>query len=110
MYARVWKAIILPGKVEEFEAAVKSIILAWRQMAGFRGLLVLRTGPGETPEVTVVSTWETLEDLRGSQNDTFQQAVVRVLSYCEPHPSVREEHVVVSEFASPRSSDITAID
>ena len=109
MYARVWRIGILPGKVDEFEALVKSIVPAWRQMAGFRGLLVLRTGPGEMLDATVVSTWETLDELRSSENSTFQQAVARALSFCEPHPTMREEQVIVSEFASPDSSDITAI-
>ena len=109
MYARVWRFGILPGKAEEFEAFVKSIVPAWRQMAGFRGLLVLRTGPGEMLDTTVVSTWETLEDLRGSENSTFQKSVARALSFCEPHPSMREEQVVVNEFVSPASSEITVI-
>ena len=113
MYARVWRIGILPGKAEEFDTLIKSVIPAWRQMAGFRGLLVLRTGPGEMLDGTIVSTWATLDDLRGSENSTFQQTLVRLLSLCEPHPTMREEEVVVSEHAPPAASaaasDITAI-
>ena len=110
MYARVWRFGILPGKTEEFDSLAKSIVPAWKRMAGFRGLLVMRTGPGEMLEATVVSTWETMEQLRGSENKTFQETVVRALSFCEPHPSMREEEVVISEFISQGVSDITAID
>jgi heme-degrading monooxygenase HmoA len=110
MYARVWKFGILPGKTEEFDAVAKSIVSAWKRMAGFRGLLVMRTGPGEMLDATVISTWETMEELRGSENKTFQETVVRVLSYCEPRPSMREEQVVVNEYPSQGVSDITAID
>jgi heme-degrading monooxygenase HmoA len=110
MYARVWRFGILPGKTEEFDALVKSIVPVWKRMAGFRGLLVMRTGPGEMLDGTVISTWETMEELRGSENKTFQETVERVLSFWEPHPSMREEQVVVSEYPSQGVSDITAID
>ena len=110
MYARVWRFGILPGKTDEFDSLVKSIVPAWKRMAGFRGLLVMRTGPGEMLDGTVISTWETMEELRGSENKTFQETVARVLSFWEPHPSMREEQVVVSEYPSQGVSDITAID
>jgi heme-degrading monooxygenase HmoA len=100
MYARVWKFVILPGKVEEFAAATKSTIPILKRQPGFRGLLVLHSGPGEKLEATVVSTWESLVALRDSETPTFQQALARTLSLCEHHPSMREEEVLVSEFAS----------
>jgi heme-degrading monooxygenase HmoA len=100
MYARVWKAGILPGKVEEFTAAVNSIRPFLREQQGFCGLLVLRTGPGEGLEATVVSMWASIDDLRNSETPAFQQAVVSVLSFCERRPVMREEEVVLSEFSS----------
>jgi heme-degrading monooxygenase HmoA len=105
MYARVWKFGILPGKVEEFTAAVRSAIPIQQKQAGFRSLLALRTGPGEMLEATVVSVWDSLEDLRNSENPAFQEMLARVLSYCEPRPSVREEEVLVSEIASANPED-----
>ncbi len=95
MYARVWKFGILPGKVEEF---------AVRQ-AGFRGLLVLRGGPGEKLEATAVSAWESLVALRNSENSAFEQMLARILPLCEHHPSMREEEVMVSEFVSQDLTD-----
>jgi heme-degrading monooxygenase HmoA len=105
MYARVWKVGILPGKAEEFAAAINSAIPIVRRQAGFRSLLVLRGGPGEKLEATVVSAWDSLEALRNSENSTFQEAVARMLSYCEHRAFMREEEVLVSEFASHDLSD-----
>ncbi len=100
MYARVWRAGILPGKVEEFKAAIDSARPFLRQQPGFRGLLVLRTGPGEELDATIVSAWASIEDLRNSETNAFQEAVVHVLTTCEPHPVMREEEVVFCEFAA----------
>jgi len=101
MYARVWKLGILPGKVEEFTATAKAGMEILRPQAGFRGLLVLRSGPGEGLEATLVSMWASIEALRNSETTpAYQQALVHFLSLCERHPSMREEEVMVSEFAS----------
>jgi heme-degrading monooxygenase HmoA len=105
MYARVWKLGILPGKVEEFTVAINSIRPFLRRQHGFCGLLVLRTGPGERLETTIVSMWATLEALQNSETSVFQQAVVDILSLCERHPSMREEEVLMSEFASADMDD-----
>ena len=101
MYARVWKLGILPGKVEEFTATAKAGMEILRPQVGFRGLLVLRSGPGEGLEATLVSMWASIEALRNSETTpAYQQALVHFLSLCERHPSMREEEVMVSEFAS----------
>ena len=98
MYARVWKANILPGKVEEFAASIDLVKPLLRRRPGFCGLLVLHTGPGEGLEATVISVWSSIDDLRNSETPAFQQAVARMLSLCERRPLMREEEVVVSEF------------
>jgi heme-degrading monooxygenase HmoA len=105
MYARVWKFVILPGKVEEFAAAAKFAIPILRGQPGFRSFTVLRSGPGERLEATVVSAWDTLVALRNSETSAFQQALARALTVCEPRPFMREEEVLVSEFASDNSDD-----
>lgn len=107
MYARVWKAGILPGKVEEFTAATKAAIPIFNRQSGFRSLLVLRSGPGEMLEATVISVWNSLVDLRNSETSAFRQVVTNVLSFCEPHPSMREEEVLLSELGLPASPDPT---
>jgi heme-degrading monooxygenase HmoA len=107
MYARVWKLVILPGKVAEFAVVAKSAIPILKRQPGFRGLLVLRSGPGEGLEATVVSTWASIDALRGSETGALQQALARALSVCEPRPFMREEEVLVSEFVSDDSDDTT---
>jgi heme-degrading monooxygenase HmoA len=107
MYARVWRVGILPGKAEEFAAAVNSAIQIVRPQAGFRGVLVLRGGPGEKLEATIISAWDSLDALRNSENSAFQEALDRMLSCCEHRAFMREEEVLVSEFASRDLSDTT---
>jgi heme-degrading monooxygenase HmoA len=93
--------------MEEFDAAINSVRPILRGQHGFCGLLVLRSGPGAL-EATVVSVWNSIDDLRNSEATAFQQGVVKVLSYCEPRPVMREEEVVVSEFPSENlDNDIT---
>jgi heme-degrading monooxygenase HmoA len=105
MYARVWRAVILHGKVDEFAAAIKSIIPLLRKLPGFRGIIVLRTGPGEELEATIISMWATIDDLRNSEPTVFQEAVGHMLSTCEPHPLMREEEVVISDFEAGSPDD-----
>jgi heme-degrading monooxygenase HmoA len=105
MYARVWRLGILPGKVEEFTAATRVVLPILNRQSGFRSLLVLRSGPGEMLEATVISVWDSLLALRNSETSAFQRAVAHMLTFCEPRPSMREEEVLVSELASPASLD-----
>jgi heme-degrading monooxygenase HmoA len=107
MYARVWKFVILPGKVEEFAAAADAMLPILRRQVGFRGCLVLRGGPEEKLEATVVSAWDSLVALRNSETSAFQQGLARILSHCEHRPFMREEEVLVSEFVSQDLSDDT---
>lgn len=107
MYARVWKFSILPGKVDEFAAANNAVLPILRKQPGFRILVVLRGGTGERLEATAISAWESLDDLRTGETSEYQQALKPILSCCEPRPSMREEEVVIGEFASPNLSDTT---
>ena len=99
MYARVWKVGILPGKVEEFTAAANAMMPMLRKQPGFRGCVVLRTGPGEALECSVFSLWDSIDALRDSETPAFRQALVPFLALCEDHPLMREEEVLMSEFA-----------
>ena len=105
MYARVWKVGILPGRVEKFTDAAHAMMPILRGQPGFRGCVVLRSGPGEGLEATVVSMWESIDALRESETAAFQQALGTFLSHCERHPFMREEEVLVSEFASKSLDD-----
>ena len=100
MRARVWRVVILPGKMEEFLAHTKSMLPILRRHPGFGGLLAMRSGPGERLEVTVVSMWTTLETLQDSKNPEYRDALVRFLALCEHRPFMREEEVMMSELPS----------
>jgi heme-degrading monooxygenase HmoA len=97
MYARVWKVGILPGKVDEFTSAANDMLPILRGQFGFRGCVVLRSGPGEALEATVVSMWDTIDALRNSETAAFQLALDRFLAICQKQPSMREEEVLVCE-------------
>jgi hypothetical protein len=56
-------------------------------------------------EATVVSVWDSLVALRDSESNVFPQALAHTLTLCEPHPSMREEEVLVSEFPSAKPDD-----
>lgn len=105
MYARVWKVGILPGRVEKFTTAANAMMPILRAQPGFRGCVVLRTGPGEGLEATVISMWESIDALRESETQLFQEALVNFLSNCERHPHMREEEVLLSDFAVPSLDD-----
>lgn len=100
MYARVWKAGILAGKVDAFVASVDSMLPLLKAQPGFCGLLVLHSGAGEALEATVVSMWTSIDTLRDSETPAYREAVVNVLSFCGSHPTMREEEVLIFDFAS----------
>lgn len=101
MHARVSQLRILPGKLEELTGAIQSVIPLSRKQAGFRALVVLRGGSDALPEATVISVWDSLEDLKASEKNLYlYQAIARVLSFCESFPAIREQEVLVSEFAA----------
>jgi len=102
MYARVWRFTVLPEKVEQFARACRSVGALNRKRAGFRGLVVSRGGQRDSPESTVVSVWDSLEDLRASENDAFQKAVARAMACCKDGAVMREEEILIWEFAVPK--------
>ena len=102
MYARVWKFDVLPERIEQFAAGCRSVLSLNRRRAGFRGLVVLRGGPRDAPESTVVSGWDSLEHLRASESGSFQKAVARVLTCCKRGAVLCEEEILVWDFTAPK--------
>ena len=101
MHARVTHFHILPGQIKEFQGAVDSVVPLIRKQAGFRALVVLHASQGTKPEATVLSLWDSFDNLKASEKNMFlYQALARVLSYCEGFPTIREHEVLVSEFAA----------
>jgi heme-degrading monooxygenase HmoA len=101
MYARVWRMSVLPENVEQFAADCRSGGVVNHGQPGYRGLLVLRGGPLDSPDATVVSLWDSLEALRASESDAFQKAVAGVLARCKPGAMLREEEILTWEMPAP---------
>ncbi len=105
MYARVMQLHILPGKLEEFLAAVDSLRPELRKQNGFRAMLILRPPGSPVTDstnreigVTTFTFWETMDDLRASEKNMFlYKALARMLSMCRGFPLIHEEEVIASE-------------
>lgn len=102
MHARVTQFRIRPGKLEEFAAAVDSLVPLMHQQQGFKSLMVLRgdSAPGTGPEATVITTWDSLDSLRANEENLyFYRAMARVMAFSEGFPAIHEHEVLVSEFS-----------
>jgi|HubBroStandDraft_6_1064221.scaffolds.fasta_scaffold06335_5 quinol monooxygenase YgiN len=103
MVARVTHYRIRPGKIEEFCATVQSVTAAMDKLKGFRVLLILR-GEGEASrDAMAISVWESAQDLKDSDNDTFYYDIIhRLISYCESFSPMHQQEVLISKFARPQ--------
>jgi heme-degrading monooxygenase HmoA len=100
MVARVTHYRIREGKVDEFVATVESLTAAMDKLKGFRVLLVLHGEDKSRREAMAISVWDSAEDLRDSDNNTFYYNVLaRVLSCCESFSPMHQQEVMVSKFA-----------
>jgi heme-degrading monooxygenase HmoA len=100
MIARVTQYRIREGKVEEFTAAVESLIPALDNLKGFRMVVVLKGADATKREATAISVWDSAGDLRNSDNDTFYYGLVaRLIGCCESFSPMHEQEVMVSKFA-----------
>ena len=101
MVARVTHYRIRPGKLDEFTATVQSLTAAMDKLKGFRVLLVLRGDEAATQEVTAISTWDSIEDMKDSDSDSFYYHVVsKLIGCCESFSPMHEQEVMVSKFAN----------
>lgn len=99
MHARVWQLHLRPGKEQDFQAILSSIVDLARQQEGYRGVLALGSGKSESPDVTVVALWDSLEAIRASENNLFlTQAISRFLACCEGLPHIAEQELLASDF------------
>jgi quinol monooxygenase YgiN len=99
MHARVWQLHIRPGKVQDFQDILSSLVDLARQQEGYRGVLALAAGKSESPDVTLVGIWESLEAIRASENNFFlTQAIARFLACCEGLPQITEQELLASDF------------
>jgi heme-degrading monooxygenase HmoA len=98
MHARVWQLHIRSGKVQDFQDTLSSVVDLARQQGGYRGVFALASGKSESPEVTVVALWDSLQAIRASENNLFlTQAISRFLACCEGLPHITEQEVLASD-------------
>jgi heme-degrading monooxygenase HmoA len=99
MHARVWQLHLRPGKVQDFRDTMSSVVDLARQQGGYRGVFALASGKSESPEVTVVALWDSLQAIRAGENNLFlTQAISRFLACCEGLPHITEQEVLASDF------------
>jgi heme-degrading monooxygenase HmoA len=99
MYARVWHLRIKAGKVQEFEDAMSSLVSLARRQAGYYGVLALRAGKEDAPDITLVAIWDSLDAIRASEKNLFlMQAISRYVECCEGVPHMTEQEVLASDF------------
>ena len=101
MVARVTHYRIREGKVDEFVATVQPLIAAMDKLKGFRVLLVLHGEDKSSREAMAISVWDSAENLRDSDNDSFYYHVIsRLLSCCESFSPMHQQEVMVSKFTN----------
>ena len=99
MHARVLQFRIKPGKTEEFQQAIESVLPKRREEKGYCGLLVLRGGAEAPRDGWIIALWETLDDLRASEKGiTYYGALSKMMGTCEGMPSIVEQEVLLSDF------------
>jgi hypothetical protein len=65
----------------------------------YRGVLALASGKSESPDVTVVALWDSLQAIRASESNLFlTQAISRFLACCDGLPHITEQELLASDF------------
>jgi antibiotic biosynthesis monooxygenase (ABM) superfamily enzyme len=79
MISRVWHGWTAPGNADAYEALLKSEIfagIASRQIAGYRGIHLLRRDLGNEIEFVTVMWFDSLDAVRAFAGDDYEAAVV----------------------------------
>jgi len=98
MHARVWQLHLRSGKVQDFQDTLSSVVDLARQQGGYRGVFALASGKSESPEVTLIALWDSVEAIRTSENNLFlTQAISLFLACCEGLPHITEQEVLASD-------------
>ncbi len=79
MVSRVWHGWTKPGNADAYEQLLKSEIFTGihnRQIAGYRGIHLLRRNIGDEVEFVTVMWFDTLDAVRAFAGEDFEAAVV----------------------------------
>jgi hypothetical protein len=99
MHARVWQLQIRPGKLQDFQSTLSCVADLARQQVGYRGVLALSSGKSESPDVTLVALWDSLQAIRVSEKNLFlTEAISRYLTCCEGLPRIKEQELLANDF------------
>jgi heme-degrading monooxygenase HmoA len=100
MVARVTRYLVRHGKVEEFISTVQSLSSALDGVKGFHFLIVLHAEDPESRELTTLSLWDSLEDIRNSDADArYYNAIKRLMGTCESFDPMHVREVLFAKFA-----------
>jgi heme-degrading monooxygenase HmoA len=79
MISRVWHGWTAPGNADAYEALLKQEIfvgIAEREIAGYRGIHLLRRDLGDEVEFVTVMWFDSLEAVRAFAGEEYEVAVV----------------------------------
>jgi heme-degrading monooxygenase HmoA len=79
MISRVWHGWTTPGNADAYETLLKNEIfvgIAERQIAGYRGIHLLRRDLGDEVEFMTVMWFDSLEAVRAFAGEEYEVAVV----------------------------------
>lgn len=109
MHARVWQLRIKPGKLGEFRSALGRLTAPAQRQHGFRGSLALVADTSESPAVTVIGVWDSLDDIRNSERNMFlMQAISHVLGCSDGFPQISEHEIIAGSLFAHDDADTQA--
>ena len=99
MHARLWQLHLRPGMVQDFRDILSSLVELARQQDGYRGVLALASGKSDSPDITLVAVWNSMETIRASENNLFlTEAISRYLVCCQGLPHITVQELLASDF------------
>jgi heme-degrading monooxygenase HmoA len=85
----------------KFTSNVKSLTAAIDKLKGFRALLLLRGEEDSSHDAMAISIWDSAEDMKDSENDSFYYHVIsKLIGCCESFSPMHEQEVLASKFAA----------
>jgi len=99
VHARLWQLHLRPGMVQDFRDILSSLVELARQQDGYRGVLALASGKSDSPDITLVAVWNSMETIRASENNLFlTEAISRYLVCCQGLPHITVQELLASDF------------
>lgn len=101
MHARVWQLQMRPGKLQDFQTILSSVTDLAHHHGGYRGVFAMSDGKSQSPDVTLVALWDSLQAIRASEKNLFlTEAISRYLTCCKGLPRITEQELLASDFVA----------